>query len=116
MFPKKHFFEVKKTCGEVIERKTANQEKRSIIAEVYILANLIIVAPATNAISERSFSALKWIKSYIRSTMHSNRLNHAMILHVRKSDDMSLKEIGNEFISQKEKICATTFGKFSLCL
>ena len=49
--------------------------------------------------------------------MHSNRLNHAMILHVHKDklDDMSLKEIGNEFISQKDSR-ATTFGKFHLCL
>ena len=38
--------------------------------------------PATNAESERSFSAVRRIKSYLRSTMSQQRLNHLMVLHV----------------------------------
>ena len=33
---------------------------------------------ATNAASERSFSALRRIKSYLHSTMHQQQLNHLM--------------------------------------
>ena len=40
--------------------------------------------PATNAISERSFSALKRVKTYLRSTTGEGRLNHLMLLHVHK--------------------------------
>ena len=42
---------------------------------------LLLVIPATNATSERSFSALRWVKSYLRSTMHQARLNHLMLLY-----------------------------------
>ena len=44
---------------------------------------LVLVMPATNAVSERSASALRRIKSYLRATMQQGRLNSLMILHVR---------------------------------
>ena len=34
-----------------------------------VLVKLILVMPATNALSERSYSALKRIKNYLRSTV-----------------------------------------------
>ena len=54
---------------------------------------------ATNAVSERSFSALRRIKSYLRATMSQERLNHIMVLHVHKhlTDQIFYIEIGNEF-------------------
>ena len=56
--------------------------------------------PATNAISERSFSALITVKTYLRTTMTHRRLNHLMLLHVHKdkADNIDLKEISNDFV------------------
>ena len=42
---------------------------RTFYSEVFKLLKLILVMPATNAISERSFSALKRVKTYLRTTM-----------------------------------------------
>ena len=39
------------------------------LSQVFILMKLLLVMPATNATSERSFSALRRIKSYLRATM-----------------------------------------------
>ena len=49
--------------------------------------------PATNAISERSFSAMHQIKTYLRSTMTQVRLNSVMVLHIHKelTDGLDLK-------------------------
>ena len=60
--------------------------------------------PATNAVSERSFSALRRVKTYLRSTMKQTRLNHLMILHVHKdiTDSLNLNDIGNEFVRCSE--------------
>ena len=57
--------------------------------------------PATNAVSERSFSCLRRLKSYLRATMSQSRLNNVMVLHVHKNltDKFSLVDIGNNFIS-----------------
>ena len=58
----------------------------------------------TNAVSERSFSAMKRVKTYLRSTMTDNRLNHTMTLHIHKeeTDTLDLVSIANEFCEMTE--------------
>jgi hypothetical protein len=75
---------------------------------------LVLVMPATNATSERSFSALRRVKSYLRSTMLQERLNYLMLLHVHKeyTDVIDLKHILNEFVSIKAQR-KNTFKTFS---
>ena len=43
--------------------------KKMLVAGVIKLVKLILVMPATNTVSERSFSSLKRIKTYLRSTI-----------------------------------------------
>ena len=76
----------------------------SLMSEVGLLLKLVLVMPATNACSERSFSVLHLIKSYPRSTMMQQRLNHLMVLSVHKefTDKLSLIDVANEFISGSE--------------
>ena len=61
------------------------------------LLSLVLVMPATNAVSEHSFSCLRYLKSYLRATMSQSRLNNVMVLHVHKNltDKLSLVDIGN---------------------
>ena len=56
--------------------------RKLLLSEICTLGNLMLVMPATNAVSERSFSALKRVKTYLRSTTGKGRLNHLMLLHV----------------------------------
>ena len=51
-----------------------------LLCQVSKLVMLLLVMPATNAQSERSFSALRRIKTYLRSTMAQQRLNNLMVL------------------------------------
>ena len=57
---------------------------RSMFYEIVTLMKLILVMPATNAASERTFSVLRRVKTYLRSTMTQERLNQVMILHTRR--------------------------------
>ena len=69
---------------------------------VYTLASLILVIPATNcnAVSERSFIALRRLKSYLRATMTQTRLHNVLVLHGHKNltDQLCLIEVGNDFV------------------
>ena len=82
--------------------------QRALLSEICVIAKLILVMPATNAISERSFSALRRVKTYLRSTMKQAHLNHdhlmLMVLHVlkEKTDSLNLHDIGNEFVRCSE--------------
>ena len=76
-------------------------------------AQLILVMPATNAASERSFSAMRRLKTYLRSTMHQSRLNHLMLLQINKEkiDNLNINVVANEFVKGSEHRLQV-FGKF----
>ncbi len=56
--------------------------EKALLAEVIKLVRLLLVMPATNAASERSFSAMRRVKTFLRSTMLQERLNAAMVLQL----------------------------------
>ena len=70
--------------------------------------------PATNAVSERSFSSLRSVKTYLRSTMTQERLNNCMILTVHKeeTDQLELLDIAKDFaFSDHRKYIFGSFDK-----
>jgi len=92
--------------------KSFKTSKKKLINQVIILLKLLIVAPATNAVSERSFSSLKRLKTYMRSTTSDARLNHLMLLHVHKdrAENLNLNNVAKRFVNKKD-IRKTAFGK-----
>ena len=74
---------------------------KTFYSEVCGIAQLIVVMPATNAVSEGSFSVMRRIKSYLRNTMGQARLNHVIVLNIYKEklDALDLTPIANEFVS-----------------
>ena len=71
--------EAKLTINSIVDT-LRKQEAKEHLSRVYKLLKLLLVLPATNATSERTFSLMKIIKTYLRSTMKQERLNHLMIL------------------------------------
>ena len=88
--------------------------ERGLMSEICSVLQLFLVMPSTNATSERTFSALRRIKTYLRSTMSQERLNNLLTLHVHQNytDSLDLVEIANEFITGSESRLST-FGKFT---
>ena len=89
-------------------------EQRGMLDMVCRGLHILLVTPATNCTSERSFSALRRIKTYSRSTMSQARLNHLLLLHYHQelADPLDMKQIGNDFISSKDA-CLSIFAKFT---
>ena len=88
-------------CEVIKYMKSLSPAMQSGISELTKLLSLILVMPATNAVSKRSASALRRVKTYLRTTMHQDRLNHLMVLHVHKdkTDSIHLEGCVNEFVS-----------------
>ena len=85
-----------------------------LMYQVFKLVRLMLVMPATNAESERSFSAERRIQTYLRSTMSQQRLNHLMLLHIHKNltDDLNLVNVANDFIAghdNRKQVFGTEF-------
>ncbi len=84
---------------------------KSFYSEVCAVARLILVMPATNAVSERSFSVMRRLKSYLRSTKGRARLNHVMVLNIYK-EQLNLIATAIELVSGSEHRLRF-FGKFA---
>ena len=92
---------------------TLSSSQRVLISSVSRLFQLLLILPAINSTSERSFSALRRVKSYLRSTMSQARLNHLMVLHYHRplTDTLDLHAVCNEYIS-KNTTRKNTFAMF----
>ena len=88
--------------------------QRALLSQVTRVLQLLLVMPSTNATSERSFSALRRVKTYLRSTMSQERLNHLLVLHVHKdyTDSLDMLQVANSFVSDSEHRLRI-FGKFN---
>ena len=86
--------------------------EKTLLSEVILVMKLILVMPAINATSERSFSAMRCLKSYLRGTMSQGSLNHLMVLHLHKdlTDDLVLTDVASEFVSKCDRRLQV-FGK-----
>ena len=83
--------------------QSLDRADREFISQVITLVVLVLLAPATNAVSERSFSGLKRLKTYMRSTMSDDRLLYLMMLHIHrdKCDEISVLDVSNKFVGGK---------------
>ena len=70
------------TITDIFTIRSCTPGQLDMISQVSKLAMLLLVMPAT---SERSFSALRRVKTYLCATMTQQFLNHLMILHVHKN-------------------------------
>ena len=70
-----------------------------MLPEVSQLVRLMLTVPATSCASERSFSLLRRLKSYLRTTMSQPRLNHAALCATYCDDlgALNMDEIVSEF-------------------
>ena len=59
-------------------------ETRGLFTEVMQLVKLILSLPISAASSERSFSALRRIRTWVRNRMTQGRLTHLALMHVHK--------------------------------
>lgn len=99
-------------------------EVRGLFDQVEALVRVLLVVPVSSTEAERSFSALRrlktWLRSWLmvetmvetmstihslRSTMSQERLNHTAVCHVHKGkmDEVNLKEICWQFVSVNER-------------
>lgn len=77
----------------------------SLLSEVKTVFKLLLMLPATNAVSERSFSTLRRLKSYLRSVMTQDRLNALMTLNIYKewNDKIAPQTIIKLYVGDSER-------------
>jgi hypothetical protein len=90
---------------QVLEKiRSIGVGERGLIPDVMTLLKLCLVLPASTASAERAFSTLRRIKTYLRSTMSQERLNHLMILNTYKEliDKLDFDVLVEHFVSRND--------------
>ena len=77
----------------------ADHSLLEMLPEVSQLVRLLLTVPATSCASERSFSLLRRLKSYLRATTTQARLNHAAVCATYGDElsEVNLEDIIAEF-------------------
>ena len=75
-----------------------------MIPELSKVLQILSVVPATSCSTERSFSSLRRLKTYLRSTMGQERLSNLALLHIER-------EYVNKVIIEDMEDIINTFGE-----
>ena len=92
---------------DVVEAmKDPRLELQSVVPACAALLKLVLTAPATTCTAERSFSLLRRLKSWLRSTLGQERLNHASICATYPEAVMGLNraELLSSFIKKSDAV------------
>ena len=84
-----------------------------LLGEVHKLLRMYLTLPVASATSEPTFSALRRLKNYLRSTLKQDRLNNCLLMHCHKSitDTQDTVNIAKRFACANEQR-KEHFGKF----
>lgn len=90
--------------ASVLEFLVFLEPYKEVFHELFRLCKIAIVTPVSTASCERSFSALKLIKTHLRTTMLDDRLNHLAILSVesRRARALDMDDFVNHFATSHQ--------------
>ena len=87
--------------------------QQELMQQVKIAIKVWLLAPARNAVSERSASAVRRICTYLHTRSSQELFNNCMVLSVHKDDvgKLNLIDIANEFCRESDQRIGC-FGRF----
>jgi hypothetical protein len=91
----RHHPHVSSLCDVVNNLKSMTPECRHLFSSVENWVRLLLVIPASSSTAERSFSGLRRVKTWLRSTMTQQRLNHMAVLHAHQ-EVLDMLEVHSE--------------------
>ena len=85
----------------ISEAMGSERVHKDLLPEVHKLIRLYFTVPVTTSTSERAFSVLKRLLTYLRSTMTEERLNNCFLMQVHKdiTDTLDSNEIAKDFVT-----------------
>ena len=72
---------------------TLAEVDKHAFCNIYTILQLLATLPMSSASSERSFSTLKYLKTYLRNTMGQERLNGLALMYVHRDKNMDIEQL-----------------------
>ncbi|XP_076030802.1 52 kDa repressor of the inhibitor of the protein kinase-like [Oratosquilla oratoria] len=85
-------------------KKAKEYAEARMFPNIAKLLTILLTLPVSNAEAERSFSALKRLKTYLRSTIGPDRLNGLALLAVHNDVDVPVDRVNNKFAERNRRL------------
>ena len=97
--------EVSQTLSNVIlQMKDIVQKKLHVLfRDILMLLTIYMATPVTSVECERSFSALRRLKTWLRRTTSQQRLNHELILLLYAEEKIDFNSAVTDFVSLNDQ-------------
>ena len=69
-----------------------------------VLIQILAALPVTTATNECSFSAFKYLKTYLQNTTKEVRLNGLAMLYVHRDISLDFKQVNAEFLRKNRRL------------
>ena len=101
----------------ILHGAVSNRVQKQLFDQLWRLTKLLLVVPATSATAERSFSALRRVKTYLRATISQTPLNSALILHCHqdRADSLNIVNIAQDFVCAFDSRSNTFYRASAYC-
>ena len=76
-----------------------------IYPNVYILLTILGTLPVSTATSERSFSTMRCLKTYLRSSIGNERMTGLALLSIHRYRQINIEKIMNDFVASSTRRC-----------
>ena len=88
---------------------------RAMFGQVEALLRPNMLSAASSVVAERSFSSLRHLKTYLRTTMTQERLNSLLVcqVHAERTSKLDDRLIAKKFIETLAAARTKVFGKIN---
>lgn len=95
--------------GGILQLEDCVESTRHLYPNLHNIFTVLLTMPVTTSSAERSFSTLKWLKSYLRSTMASDRLSALALLHIHQDIAVDYDQVLQSFDGSGHRCIALAF-------
>lgn len=91
--------------GNEINYNTIKQNiSKSVFPNLYKLLQVAITIPISSATCERSFSAMRKVKTWLRTSMLQEKFNNSSILYIEKDININIEKVIDIFANKNRFI------------
>lgn len=88
---------------------TLNSTSKDLYPGIFLILNIFACMPVSTATAERSFSTMRRVKTYLRSTMTTNRMSGLGLLNIYREKEIAADHVLDIFSRKKERKWALLF-------
>lgn len=98
--------------GGVFERLAESvDETYQTLPNLHTILKILLTMPVSTASAERSFSSLRRLKTYLRSTMTEQRLTGLALMHIHRSHEINTEQVLQDFDASGHRRIVLAFGR-----